>query len=55
MEKLIKKSRTGVIARFYSMEVKHKDGNIPDDLKGNLEKHHRVFQDIPKGLLPSKE
>jgi hypothetical protein len=31
------------------MEVKQEDENIPLELKCTLEKHHRVFQEIPKG------
>ena len=34
------------------MEVKHANENILDDLKYTLEKHHRFFQDIPKGIHP---
>ena len=37
------------------MEVKHEDENILEDLKSILEKNHRVFQDIPKGLPPFRE
>ena len=36
------------------MEVKHEDEGIPYDLKGALEKSHRVFQDLPKGVPPSR-
>jgi hypothetical protein len=37
------------------MEVKKKDDNIPKELKCILEKHHRVFREIPKGIPPLRD
>jgi hypothetical protein len=38
--------------RLYSMEVKQENENIPKELKGTLEKHHRFFQEILERLPP---
>ena len=37
------------------MEVKHEDENIPYDFKCTLENRHRILQDIPQGLPPSRD
>ena len=42
MENIWKKGCSGLIARIYSVEVKHEDENIPNDSKCNLEKHHSL-------------
>ena len=55
MENLLKNICTRVIAIIYTMEVKHDDRNIPNDLKSTLEKHNSVFQGIHKGLPPSRD
>ena len=31
------------------------EDDIPLEIKCTLEKHHRVFQEIPKGLPPSRD
>jgi hypothetical protein len=54
MEKLLKKGSRGVVVGLYSMEVKKEDENNTKELKCTLEKHHKVFQEIPKGLPPSR-
>jgi hypothetical protein len=55
MENIIKKGSKGVVVKLYSMEVKQEDENIPEELRCTLEKHYRVFQEIPKGLPPSRD
>jgi hypothetical protein len=37
------------------MEVKQEDENILEELKCTLENLHRVFQEIPKGIPPSRD
>ena len=54
MEKILKKGSRGVVVRLYYMEVNHEDENILVELKCTLEKNHKVFQEIPKGLPPSR-
>jgi len=36
------------------MEVKKEDENIPEELRCTLQNHYRVFQEIPKGIPPSR-
>ena len=55
LEKLLKKGSRGVVVRLYSMKVKQEDENIPEELKCTLEKYQRVFQEIPKGIHPSRD
>ena len=43
------------MVRLYYMELKQEDENIPEELKWTLEKHHNFFQEIPKGLPPSRD
>jgi hypothetical protein len=37
------------------MEVKQEGENIPEELKCTLENHPRVFQEILKGIPPSRD
>lgn len=43
------------MAKLSSTEVKKGDENIPKELKCTLEKHCRIFEEIPKGLPPSRD
>jgi hypothetical protein len=53
MKKLLKKGHQGVIAQLYSLDVQTSKPYIPLDLKGIIDKHSKVFEDIPKGLPPT--
>jgi hypothetical protein len=53
MTKLLKKGHQGIIAQLCSLDVKTSKPSIPQDLKGIIDKHSKVFEDIPKGLPPT--
>jgi len=55
METLVKNGSKGVVFKLYYMEVNQEDENIPEELRCTLEWHYRVFQEIPKGLPPSRD
>jgi hypothetical protein len=55
MEKILKEGSRVVVVGLYSMEVKQEDENIPEELKWTLEKHHKVFQEIPNGIPSSRD
>jgi hypothetical protein len=54
MTKLLKKGYQGVIAQLCSLDVQTSNPSIPLDLQGIIDKHSKVFQDIPKGLPPTR-
>ena len=54
METLVKNGSKEVVFKLYYMEVNQEDENIPEELRCTLEWHYRVFQEIPKGLPPSR-
>jgi hypothetical protein len=54
MKKLLKKGHQGVIAQLCSLDVKTSNPSIPQDLQGIIDKHSKVFEDIPKGLPPTR-
>jgi hypothetical protein len=51
MKKLLKKGHQGVIAQLCSLYVQTSKPSIPLDLQGIIDKHSKVFEDTPKGLL----
>jgi hypothetical protein len=53
MTKLLKKGHQGVIAQLCSLDVQTYKPSIPQDLQGIIDKHSKVFEDIPKGLPPT--
>jgi hypothetical protein len=53
MTKLLKKGNQGVIAELFSLDVQTSKPSIPVDLQGIIDKHSKVFEDIPKGLPPT--
>jgi hypothetical protein len=55
IEKILRKGCSRVITIIYSMEVRQGDTNIPLELKCTLEKHHRIFQEITKGIPPYRD
>jgi hypothetical protein len=55
MKKLFKKGHQGVIAQLCSLEVQTSKPPIPPDLQRVIDKHSKVFEDIPKGLPPTQD
>jgi hypothetical protein len=54
MKKLLKKGHQGVIAQLCSLDVQTSKPSIPLDLQGIIDKHSKVFEDIPKGIPPTR-
>jgi hypothetical protein len=54
MTKLLKKGHQGVIAQLCSLDVQTSKPSIPLNLQGIIDKHSKVFEDIPKGLPPTR-
>jgi hypothetical protein len=54
MEKLLKKGHQGVIAQLCSLDVQTSKPSIPLYLQGIIYKHSKLFEDIPKGLPPTR-
>jgi len=53
MKKLLKKGHQGVIAKLFSLDVQTSKPSIPQDLQRMIDKHSKVFENIPKGLPPT--
>jgi hypothetical protein len=54
MTKLLKKGHQGVIAKLCSLDVQTSKPSIPQDLQRIIDKHSKVFEDIPKGIPPTR-
>jgi gas vesicle protein len=54
MTKLLKKGNQGIIAQLCSLDVQTSKTSIPQDLQRIIDKHSKVFEDIPKGLPPTR-
>jgi hypothetical protein len=54
MKKLLKKGHRGVNAQLCSLDVQTSKPSIPLDLQGIIDKNSKVFEDIPKGLPPTR-
>jgi hypothetical protein len=54
MTKLLKKGHQCIIAQLCSLDVQTSKPFIPQDLQGIIDKHSKVFEDIPKGLPPTR-
>ena len=50
MTKLLKKGHEGVIAQLCSLDVKTLKSSISPNLQKVINKHSKVFEDVPKGL-----
>jgi hypothetical protein len=50
----LKKGHQGVIAQLCSLDVQTSKPSIPLDLQGIIDKHSKVFEDIPKGIPPTR-
>ena len=55
MTKLLKKGHHGVIAQLCSVEVHTSQSFISPHLQKVIDKHSKVFEDIPKGLPPTRD
>jgi hypothetical protein len=54
MTKLFEKGHHGVIVQLFSLDVQTSKPSIPLDLQGIIDKHSKVFEDIPRGLPPTR-
>jgi hypothetical protein len=54
MTQLLKKGHQGIIAKLLSLDVQTSKPSIPQDLQRIIDKHSKVFEDIPKGLPPTR-
>jgi hypothetical protein len=54
MKKLFKKGNQGVIAQLCSLDVQTSKPSIPLDIQGIIDKCSKVFEDIPKGIPPTR-
>jgi hypothetical protein len=54
MTKLLKNRHQGVIEQLCSLDVKTSKPSIPQDLQRIIDNHSKVFEDIPKGLPPTR-
>ena len=55
MTKLLKKGHRGVIVQLCSVEVHKSQSAISPYLQKVIDKHSKVFEDIPKGLPPPQD
>ena len=53
MKTLLKKGHQGVISQLCSLYVQTSKPSIPIDLQGIIDKHSKVFEDIPKDTPPT--
>jgi hypothetical protein len=54
MTKFLKKGHQGVVAQLCSLDFQTSKPSIPQDLQGIIDKHSKVFEDIPKGIPPTR-
>ena len=54
MTKLLKKGHQGVIVQLFSLDIQTSKPYIPLDLQGIIDKHSKAFEDIPRGLPPTR-
>jgi hypothetical protein len=54
MKKLLEKGHQGVISQLCSLYVQTSKPFIPLDIQGIIDKHSKVFEDIPRGLPPTR-
>jgi hypothetical protein len=54
MTTLLKKGHQGIIAQLCSLDVQTSKPSIPQDLQRIIDKHSKVFEDIPKGPPPTR-
>jgi hypothetical protein len=54
MTKLLKRGHQGIISQLFSLYGQTYKPSIPQDLQGMIDKNSKVFEDIPKGLPPTR-
>ena len=54
MNKLLKKGNKGVIIQLFSLDIQTSKTSIPQYLQRIIDNHSQVFEDIPKGLPPTR-
>ena len=54
MKKLLKKGHQGVISQLCSLDFQTSKPSIPLYLQGIIDKHSKVFEDIPKCIPPTQ-
>jgi hypothetical protein len=54
MKTLLKNEHQGVIAQLFSLDVQTSKPSIPQYLQRIIDKHSKVFEDIPKGIPPTR-
>jgi hypothetical protein len=54
MTKLLKNGNHGVIIQLLSLDVQISKPSIPLDLEEIIDKHSKVFEDIPRGIPPTR-
>jgi hypothetical protein len=52
MKTLLKKGHQGAIVQLCSLYIKTSKPSIPLDIQAIIDKHSKVFEDIPRGLPP---
>lgn len=55
MTKLLNKQQRGVIAQLCSLDVLTSKSSISLDIQRVIHKHSKIFEDIPKGILPPRD
>ena len=55
MKKLLKKGHQCIVAQLFSIDVQTSKIPISQDLQRVVNKHSKVFEDIPKGIPPIHE
>ena len=54
MNRLLKKGHQGVITKLCSLDVETSEPPISLNLQRFIDKHRKVFDDIPKGIPPNQ-
>ena len=54
MKNLLKKGHQGVIVQLCLLYFQTSKTSIPLDLQGIIDKHSKVFEDIPRGIPPTQ-
>jgi hypothetical protein len=55
MKKILKKGHQGVIVQLCSLDAQTSNPSIPLNLQGSIDQHSKVFEDIPRGLPPTRD
>jgi hypothetical protein len=55
MTKLLEKGHHGVTTQLFSLYVQTSISSAPVDFEIDINNHSKVFQEMPKGLPPTKD